>query len=502
LRLFPRTFFRLLRVLPVLVFLINPSIASGEKDRPNILLLIWSSVRADRTSLYGFPKETTPFLAGWAEEARVYENCVSTSNQTASAVASLFTGLLPGEHGARNGNERLDDRLDTLAELLGEAGYDTFLFSADPALSSEEGFGRGFGRVDHPWDPKWRGQAIGLTRKKRHPRDRSSELPLMIDERDFRPWNLKATGSLAPSVFREWVRERSKRKPLFGVMILMEARRPLLPPPAARRRVMTPDQVERSWEIDAGREFVWMYNAGFDDYDPADLEVAAGTYDAALSELDEIFRNLNSQLGRVGYVENKPDVSENTAVIVVADHGEHLGEHHLLDHQFSLHEPVLRVPLVVRYPPLFPPGRERRPVMNFDLFPTILELAGIEPPARREFGPVSLLRPAEERPRVSECLGLFRPPIDMVAGMRPAWDRTGWEGELRSLTLGGVKLIRASDGSAGLFRLADDPGEARNLYAPGDPVSDRYSALLDRSLSIRPADPPDPEGGAPDRPDE
>lgn len=487
-RLFPRACFRPLGILPVLFLLIHPRIAAGEEDRPNILLLIWSSARADRMSLYGAPKETTPFLAGWAEEARVYENCVSTSNQTASAVASLFTGLLPGEHGARNGDERLPDRLDTLAELLGEKGYDTFLFSADPALSSEEGFGQGFGRVDHPWDPMWRGRAIGLTRKKRYPIDRSSELPRMIDEGDFSPWNLKATGSLAPTVLREWIRERSVRKPLFGVMVLMEACRPLLSPAATRRRVMTPDQVARSWEIDAGREFVWMYNARFDDYDPADLEVAAGTYDAALSELDEIFRNMNGQLRRIGYVENKPDVSENTAVIVTADHGEHLGEHHLLDHQFSLHEPVLRVPLVVHYPPLFPAGREPMPVMNFDLFPTILELAGIEPPAESEFGPVSLLRPAEDRPRVSECLGLLRPPIDLVAGMRPGWDRTGWERELRSLTLNGLKLIRASDGSAVLFRLTDDPGETRNLYAPGDPVSDRYSALLDRSLSTGPAD--------------
>ena len=52
----------------------------------------------------------------------------------------------------------------------------------------------------------------------------------------------------------------------------------------------------------------------------------------------------------------------------------------MLDHQYSLYAPVLRIPLIVHYPKRFPPGRDARPVMNFDLCPTLREIAGSEPP--------------------------------------------------------------------------------------------------------------------------
>ena len=69
-------------------------------------------------------------------------------------------------------------------------------------------------------------------------------------------------------------------------------------------------------------------------------------------------------------------LDENTLVIITADHGEHFGEHHRLSHHYSLYEPLVRVPLIVRYADRFKGGEEEKLVQSHDVYPTILELAG------------------------------------------------------------------------------------------------------------------------------
>ncbi len=103
---------------------------------PNILWVVWDTVRADHLSLYGYERETTPRLDAWAAGARVFDDVRSVASYTLPSHASMFTGLLPSEHCTHNDHKRLDDRYTTLAELLREAGYQTFLFSSNPHVSA------------------------------------------------------------------------------------------------------------------------------------------------------------------------------------------------------------------------------------------------------------------------------------------------------------------------------------------------------------------------------
>ena len=73
--------------------------------RPNIVFVVWDTVRADHTSLYGYARKTTPFLDEFAKNARVYDDCISAGSWTVPSHASMFTGLLPGEHGAQHGQQ-------------------------------------------------------------------------------------------------------------------------------------------------------------------------------------------------------------------------------------------------------------------------------------------------------------------------------------------------------------------------------------------------------------
>ena len=94
--------------------------------------------------IYGYERETTPRLDRWAAEARVFENVLASASSTVPTHASLFTGLLPSEHGSHAGHQWLDEDLDTLAERLRAAGYRTLAISGNPNVNEAFGFGQGF----------------------------------------------------------------------------------------------------------------------------------------------------------------------------------------------------------------------------------------------------------------------------------------------------------------------------------------------------------------------
>ena len=439
-------------------------------DTPNILFVVWDTVRADRLGVYGYGRPTTPFLAEWSKGARVYDDCVSAAPYTVASHGSMFTGLLPSEHGATNDHLFLDDSHATLAELLRGAGYQTYLFSANPHISEVENFHRGFEVHEHPWDEKYRDDAFRIVAGKITPDDASSELAAKI--RAGRPkggWDIKASGELARRGAAEWLSRRDPARPFFVFLNYMEAHRPWIPPASYRRRMMTPAQVEKSYRIDRSWVPLWSYTFRLHEYSDEELEIMSSTYDACLAELDDLFRDLLDTLQSAGAL-------ENTVIVLTSDHGEHLGEHHILDHQYSLYEPLLRVPLIVRDDRRFAPGREFRPVMSHDLFPTLLELAGVEVPTGTRA--VSLLSPREDRVRLAEYVGVFRDAFPAVEPLHPGWDRTPWEREIRALYRGGNKLILWSDGHRELFVPARDPGETADRAAAAEKVTRAMSGAL------------------------
>jgi arylsulfatase A-like enzyme len=408
-------------------------------------------------SLYGHDRPTTPFLDEWARGARVYEDALSTASYTIPAHASMFTGLLPSEHCANNGAQRLGNRYVTIAELLRQAGWRTFLYSANPHISATGNFNQGFEQTLHPWSPEYQARALRLVRNKVEG-DRSSEL----GERLSRPsasqliaWNVKAAGEVAAEATTAWLQANDDGRPWFAFLNYMEAHRPLIPPRHFRGMVMDPARIEASYQVDRSWDATWAYTFGLGEYSDEELELTGLTYDAALRELDELLRTLFEKLDAMG-------VLENTIVILTSDHGEHLGEHHMLDHQYTNYQPALRVPLVVHYPPRVAAGRERRPVMNFDLFPTVLELTGVPPPPGLVSRARSLLDPQADRVRFAEEPSFSTVGIDAVLAEHPDFDPSPWQRRLRSLIDGTTKFIWGSDGRHQLFDLAADPGETRN----------------------------------------
>jgi arylsulfatase A-like enzyme len=426
-------------------------------------MVVWDTTRADRLSLYGHDRPTTPRLDAWAARARVFEDALSPAGYTLASHGSLFTGLLPSEHCARNGYPRLGDRYTTIAEHLYAAGYRTYLFSANPQITARpsRNFAQGFEISEHPWSPAYLQQALDLVQAKLPEEDRSSELPGQLEaerhgEGQITPWNIKAAGELAGGALLDWIESSDPRRPWFAFLNYMEAHRPTIPPRVYRELMMSTEDVARSYRVDRSFLSMWEYSFKLRDYTQEELELTRATYDAALRELDDLFGDLLEALESQGHL-------EDTVVILTSDHGEHLGEQHMLDHQYSVYQPLLRVPLVLYAPARVDAGRDSRPVMNYDAFPTVLELAGVALPEGLSTRAVSLLSPRPGRPRFAEDPEPFGVAIRRVQERHPHWDPAPFQRRLRTLIDEDTKYLWASDGRHALYDLGRDPWEERNL---------------------------------------
>lgn len=470
------------------------SCTAQQHHKPNVLWIVWDTVRADHLGSYGYEQDTTPFLDQWAKDARVFENCLSTAGYTLPSHASMFTGLLPSEHCAHNGTRRLADDYVTIAELLRDAGYQTYAFSANPHVSAQGNLVQGFDTVLHPWSNELREEAVGILRRKLEG-DRSSEFAEHLrayerGERELTIWHLKAAGQLAERATRSWLGTIDRNRPFFVFINYMEAHRPYIPPRSYRERRMTAEEVERSYGVDRSWTTTWEYTFGLRDYDEEELALTRATYDATLSELDDYLKSLLEKLEADGYL-------DDTIVILTSDHGEHLGEQHMLDHQYSLYQPLLRVPLVVHYPARFAAGRDSRPVVNYDLFPTLLELTGVEPSRGSSTHALSLLRPQDDRVRFAEEPKSSELGVRMIKEGHPEFDPAPWLRQLRSLVVGERKLIWATGGSRELFDLAADPLETHDLAGQQPEVAlsmngalEQYYAALAHCLPQEPVETP------------
>jgi len=444
-------------------------------NKPNVLWVVWDTVRADRLSVYGYERSTTPFLEEWAAGARVYEDCQSTASSTVPSHASMFTGLLPTEHGTFHTQRSLDEQFVTVAELFSQDGYRTYLFAANPHIQARMNFHQGFDVHEHPWSEKYKEEALRIVREKISPEDHSTQLPRKVMSGEVNNWDIKASGELAGRGLLDWLEDSDPDRPFFAFLNYMEAHTPYIPPQALRERMMPPEQVSRSYALDNRSVTRWAYTFGQAEYSDSDLAIMGSTYDATLLELDGLFRQLIADLESRGQL-------DNTVIVLTADHGEHLGEHHMLDHQYALYRPVVGVPLIVHFPERFPSGREETPVVTFDLFPTLLELAGIAPPAGLNSTAVSLLaNPRETRPRLAEYPAVFATGIRQVQAFHSDWDPSPWERRLRAFVDDGHKFICATDGRHELYDIANDPLEKYDLHAA---QPERAAGMMDRLLEF------------------
>jgi len=176
-----------------------------------------------------------------------------------------------------------------------------------------------------------------------------------------------------------------------------------------------------------------------------DLEIMRALYDGALNYLDYRIGEFVKLIEGLGLL-------DNTVVVVTSDHGDSLGEHNHLGHRMTLYEPLVRVPLIIRYPARFQPGaRIAQQIQLADLYPTFLELAGADSAEVQTNGFHSLLALPDPAAR----------PFTVAENTAP---KSLNNMLLRMLRTDRYKYIWKSNQQHELYDLASDPAETVNLF--------------------------------------
>ncbi len=453
----------------------EPAVAAG----PNVLIVLWDTVRADRMSLYGATRPTTPKLEAFARDAAVFDRAIATDMWTLPTHASMFTGRPPSSIGATASNRFVADEHVMLAEHLREAGYDTFASSANLIASPLTNLMQGFDTLLTTFRPNGRAQetafqtaAKAATQAKLLPEDRSTEVsPGWRSADPDAGWDKAVYKDAAPVQHRallDWLDAREDpKRPWLAYLNFMEAHTPRIPSDANRRALLDDATRTMGLQTDASLFTEVAYMVGKRDYTDGQLEAIRGVYDASLRDLDDATDALFADLRQRG-------VLDDTVVILVADHGESLGEHRMMEHRYHVYEQLVHVPLVVRYPKGVPAGRRSDRVSTMDVFSTVAELTGVdvgEDPARRS---TSLFGARTPQPVFIQMLDPYQSSLKEVKGAWPDLDTSNWERTFRAVYDGSDKLIVDNHDHAELYDVDADPGETTNR---AETEAERVAAL-------------------------
>jgi arylsulfatase len=310
-----------------IAFWSNPTLFGRPKERFNVIVVLEDALRADRLSTYGHHRETSPIKSRLAENGVIFEHGFAQAPTTRRSCPSLMTSLYPDATGVRSHVEVLDDAYLTLAEVMRSQGYETASFiqnsNAGPAAGLHQGFSFVFERG-----------VIG-----------------------DKPWQLYEEASC-------WLGENAQRN-FFIYLHVIDPHRPYEPLPPFDR-----------WYREEGPGTTPAAPTR-EQYDPPWVEKP--TVEGRRLLYDGEVRQNDYWLGKFIEELERLKIRDTTLLIIIADHGEHLGEHGLWGHDAPGYIQVLRVPLILVHPTRVPSGvRITAPVQLLDLMPTVLELSGVE----------------------------------------------------------------------------------------------------------------------------
>jgi arylsulfatase A-like enzyme len=450
---------------------------------PNVLLIVLDTVRADRMSLYGYQRSTTPALEHLARRGIRFDEARATAPWTLASHASMFSGRLPHEL-AVQWQTPLRGNFPTLAAYLGSHGYATAGFVANTEYCSyDTGLDRGFTHYEDYVLDLQHLRPLRTAVLIETAWDGVSNLGLWLSRSRFQPllhWLLAPNRKDAGSINREfldWLSYRQEQKrPFFAFLNYYDAHAPYLPPegtgfrfgPGPRTLADFYLLVELWKTLDKQRLI------------PHYRELVRDSYDNCLAYLD-------GQLGELfDTLQHRGELSRSV-VIVTADHGEELGEHGLFEHGESLYRPEIHVPLLIILPAHGQSsGVVRETVSLRDLPATIVDLAGMAAGAPFPGASLASLWCGSSPPtalRGSENDGV----ISELSGPNPADPSRGWSPALRgpliSLAEGDYVYIRnEGDGREQLFHERDDPDELVNRakIAAMQPLLERFRERLDQ----------------------
>ena len=327
----------------------GPAVIREGKPAPNLLWIVLDTLRADRMSLYGYHRPTTPRLDAWARRGITFETARSTAPWTLPSHISMFTGLWPSEHGACVDRAYHLDH-PTIAEHLRDQGYATAGIVANVRMcNTSYGVGRGF---DHYVDYPWRDEVtleMALTSSAVGPMAIGLARRLGFHLIDFHPYDYHQPAATIAAEGRQWIESRAgDRRPYFLFLNFMDVHGPYLPTAEAPHRFYQGPPPSKD---NARPEEGWKAAKALETANPAQREGRQKEVEAVARRLgdlyDDCLSGLDDQVGRLLETLRENGRLADTWVVITGDHGEHFGEHGHFGHGSSLYNEQTHVPLIL-----------------------------------------------------------------------------------------------------------------------------------------------------------
>ncbi len=299
-----------------------------------IILISLDTLSAEHLGLYGYHRDTSPFLDRLSERAVVFDNAIVQLPGTLPSHMSIFTGLYPSEHDVFPVDSVLSEEIPTFPELLKAGGYRTAGHTENGYVSGRYGFSRGFDEWDDERFPLWYGGDTFLVR------------------------GLRFLESLAPD-------ER-----FFLFLHTYAVHDPYNPPKDCQAGFWQGAPPEAA--PPPSSETLLAHNQGLITVSPEIADYFRALYDEEIRCLDGFLERFFADLDGLG-------ILKDSLVIITADHGEEFLEHGKLGHD-QIYNENLHVPLIMVFPGQEHGVRVGEVVESIDIMPTILEFAGIVAP--------------------------------------------------------------------------------------------------------------------------
>ena len=446
----------------------------GGSERPNLVLILTDDQRWDQLGVEGHPFLDTPHLDRLAREGARFANMFVTTSLCSPSRASFLSGLYASTHGVVNNFTDYPAGLPGFPSRLQDAGYHTAYVGKWHMGEEDDSRRPGF---DH-W-VSHRGQGDYF----------DNEFNINGQRRVVPGYYTRVVTEMA----REWLLGDHGGRPFLLILGHKAPHTPFTPEEKYRRlygdiEIGYPDSAfalegKPDWVEERLDTWHGIYGPiyGFREKFPDRSAASVLDWDRFVTSYTATIKSIDDSVGVIYQTLEELELLDNTVLLFAGDNGMFLGEHGMIDKR-AMHEPSIRVPLLARYPERIQPGTViREQVLNVDVAPSIVELAGADP--------------------LVDIHG--RSWVSLLGGGDPGW-RSSWYYEynyekqfpytpnVRGIRTDRWKYIRYPHGDGGpgrhrdeLYDLEVDPGELHNLAA--DPAfAERTGQLrsdLDRLMA-------------------
>ena len=459
------------------------SASPASPGKPNVILIVMDTVRADHLPMYGYVRDTTPNIRKFSEKATLFPRSFASGSMTLSTHASIFTGLYAFQHGAHcteqlPEGQPLSDDLKTIAEDLNEKGYLTIgIVSNYGFLSDVFHMDQGFQYFDNrmpvhffsPTKPYYLRQIIGMFLTRYVAPEKRADVYKKADD-------------INTEVFSLLDKVKKEKQPFFLFVNYMDAHRPHMPPPPFD--TLYPGKnasIDTSFNNRMSEEIMTLKR----NITEEEKNHLISQYDGSIAYLDSQIGELIDRIKNIG-------LYESSLIIITSDHGEAFGERNLMEHGVSVYQDQDYVPLIIKFPNAEEGLIADDVVNSVDLMPTILDVTGYEIPEDIQGVSVLRLKNGNTRKVISESY-----PNKYLLSWHARFHRIE-----RAIISWPHKFISSTAGKKELYDLSKDPDEKVDLYRPADRISGELELQLNERLksnAVKSSPPAKLDEGALDR---